>query len=64
VKECPSIHSIIKAITQSIENLTNEPIIEEYFTEEEVNTTHSLYEARYSKPEWNLGKPIDQESSS
>jgi lipoate-protein ligase A len=63
VKDCPSIISIIEAITQSIEDFINEPIVEEEFTEEEVNTTQSLYEMRYTKPEWNMGKPLSEESS-
>jgi lipoate-protein ligase A len=57
IERCPSMESIIQAIIQGIEEMTNETVEEMEFTREEVDTAQSLYDTRYRNVEWNIGTP-------
>ena len=58
VPEAPSEANIAACIIRSVEEVAGTTIVKGALTKEERDTAHSLYQSRYSVPEWNLGTRV------
>ena len=57
VEACPSRSEIQMAIIDTLSELSGESINKGSLTREEVDTSQTLYQTRYSQLIWNMGTP-------
>jgi lipoate-protein ligase A len=60
VDDCPTRDEIRRVIIETLADFAGTSIDEGALTEEEVDTSQTLYQTLYKQPSWNMGSPAHE----